>query len=267
LKHACDCHVQVFGTQGKYPYWKGRTYTPAEASVEQLLALHERLGMERVVIVQPSAYGTDNTCTVDALRRLGSRARGVAVIDRNSNLVEKHAVGIRGVRVNLQTAGEHKPALARQALQQAAARVAPFGWHVQVFTNLDVIQSLESDIAALPVPLVVDHFGLPDSLGGFDALLRLVKAGRVYVKLSAPHRFSEDPAPIAKALLDANPDRLLWGTDWPHPAARHHVDPSRIEPFDDIDDAAALARLRAWAGKERLFHKILVENPARLYDF
>lgn len=267
MKGACDCHVHIYGPRNKYPQARNRVFTAGEASVDEMLALHARIGIDRVVIVQPSSYGTDNSCTLDAIRRLGARARGIAVIDRSSNLVEKHALGIRGVRVNLQNAGEDDPVRARAALEQAAARVAPFGWHVQVFTNVKVIASLEKALAEMPVPVVVDHFGLPESMEELAPLVRLVKSGAAYVKLSAPHRFALDAARVARALIEANPDRLLWGTDWPHPAVRHTVPPERVEPFEDIDDGAGLARLREWTPDEAVFRKILVENPARLYDF
>lgn len=256
---ACDCHVHVFGPAARYPLAADRTYTPAEASLEALLALHARLGFERVVIVQPSVYGSDNACTLDALRRLGSRARGVAVIDKAASLEGMHAAGIRGVRVNMQTRGWNDPKL----IEQAAARVAPLGWHVQTFAGISVLKSLK----ALAVPLVIDHFGLPQNHDDVEFLVRLLETGNVYVKLSGPHRLPMAPGPVVRALVAANPERCVWGSDWPHPFTRGARDPKTVQPFDPIDDVAALGRLQRWVGDAALFRKILVENPARLYDF
>jgi predicted TIM-barrel fold metal-dependent hydrolase len=267
VKGSCDCHVHVFGPDSRYPYSRDRTYTPPDASVDDLVALHASLGIERVVIVQPSPYGTDNSCTLNALKRLGARARGVAVADPKADLEQFHRAGVRGIRVNLHTAGVKDPAAALRALQQAVEVAKRFAWHVQVYTGMEVIESLHQSLLQLPVPLVVDHFGLPQTQN-IRPLADLVRRGRAYVKLSAPHRFPADPAPIARALAEANAERLLWGTDWPHPGGgRDSRSRDAIQPFDAIDDRAALARLAEWFPDANLRRKILVDNPARLYDF
>ena len=279
---ACDCHVHVFGPADRFPYAAGRTYTPGDASIADLLALQRGLGMERVVIVQASPHGTDNACTLDALRRIGPCARGVAVIDASTSdaqLADMHAAGVRGVRVNLESAGQHDPAAAQRMLTDAAARAAPLGWHVQTYTSLAVIVSLHDAILALPTTLVIDHFGrVPVAPGpggsGVDVLLSLVKSGKVYVKLSAPHRISQAPdcadaAPLARALIAANPERMVWGSDWPHPGGTPGVTrrPDMIEAFAPVDDGRALNRLGEWVANAATLEKILVHNPARLYDF
>jgi len=219
---------------------------------------------------------------VDAMRVLGGRARGVVVIDTATSdeaLRNMHDAGIRGVRVNLETSGQTNPAAALEQLRWAATRVAPFGWHVQTFTNLGLLAPLHDTILALPTPLVIDHFGRPrasQGVGqpGFDRLLSLMGSGRVYLKLSAPHRISQQPdyrdvPPIAQALIAENPDRLIWATDWPHPGARPGVPRSigEIEPFRNEDDGAALNRLAGWVGDSGVLRRILADNPARLYDF
>jgi predicted TIM-barrel fold metal-dependent hydrolase/predicted NBD/HSP70 family sugar kinase len=279
---ACDCHVHVFGTPAEFPFIAGRGYTPPPASAAELLGLQQALRLSRVVIVQPSVYGSDNACTLDGMRRLGERARGVAVIDRstsNAELDQMHRAGIRGVRVNLETAGETDPDLARRNLAAAVERVAPLGWHVQVYTRLSVIAALSEDIARLAVPIVFDHFGgALASAGvdqpGFGALLSLVSSGHAYVKVSAAYRSSQkapaygDVAPLARALIAANPERIVWGTDWPHPhAAPPGAELDELAMFYDIDDGLALSQLKFWAGNAAIRRKILVENPARLYDF
>lgn len=275
---ACDCHVHVFGPDEKFPLSPKRTYRPAPAAIEELEALHKALHIERVVVVHPSPFGADNAVSLDAVRKLGSRARGVAVIDEATSetaLDEMHAIGVRGVRVNLESVGENDPAAAGQQLQYAASRVVRLGWHVQTFTNLGVIKALHDVIAKLPVTLVVDHFGRAKAaLGvtqpGFAELLALVKSGKAYVKISAPYRVSQAPdyadaAPLARALIAANPERIVWGSDWPHPAGARR-DPNVVEPFRPEDDGAALNRLAQWAKPAEL-QKILVDNPARLYGF
>jgi predicted TIM-barrel fold metal-dependent hydrolase len=280
---ACDCHVHVFGTAAEYPFLAGRGYTPPPAGVDELLALQNTLSLSRVVIVQPSVYGADNSCTLDGMRQLGpERARGVAVIDAKTTaaaLKDMHAAGIRGVRVNLETGGQTDPDLSRRNLAAAVRRVAPLGWHVQVYTRLSVIEALHDDIMKLDVPVVFDHFGGAQASGGteqpgFAALLALVRAGKAYVKVSGHYRSSakapafDDVAPLARALIAANPDRIVWGTDWPHP---HHAEPgkelSELTPSFDIDDGLALAQLPRWAPTAATRRKILVDNPARLYGF
>ena len=279
---ACDCHVHVFGTAAAFPFAASRGYTPPPAEADELLALQQALRLSRVVIVQPSVYGSDNSCTLDGMRRLGDRARGVAVIDdrtTNAALDEMHRAGIRGVRVNLETAGETDPDAARRNLAGAVERVAPRGWHVQVYTRLSVIARLSDAVAGLPVPVVFDHFGGAEAAAGVDqpgfaALVALVSAGQAYVKVSAAYRSSEkapaygDVAPLARALIAANPERVVWGTDWPHP---HAAPPGAVldapAAFYDIDDGLALNQLAAWARSAAIRRKILVDNPARLYDF
>lgn len=279
---ACDCHVHVFGPASRYPYDPARTYTPGDAPLEALVALHRALGIERTVIVQPSPYGADNRCTVDALTRLAGRGRGVAVIDDATSdqaLADMHRAGVRGVRVNLETAGQHDPAVARRTLLRAAERVAPLGWHVQTYTNLATIAALDRVWEEMAAPLVIDHFGRAQAAQGvaqpgFDTLRAALASGRVYVKLSAPYRISTAPdhadaAAIATALIDTHPDRVLWGSDWPHPgtAAGVPLKVDGITPFKDVDNARALARAMEWAGTPERVRKLLVDNPARLYDF
>jgi len=279
---ACDCHVHVFGGAAAFAFAARRGYTPPPASAAELLALQQALHLSRVVIVQPSVYGSDNSCTLDGMRRLGPRARGVAVIDEattSAALDTMHRAGIRGVRVNLATAGESDPAQARRNLAAAVARVAPLGWHVQVYTELSVIAALQDELPHLGVPVVFDHFGGATAAGGVDqpgfaALLALVAAGHAYVKVSAAYRSSDkapaydDVAPLARALIAANPDRIVWGTDWPHPhAAPPGAALGDVAPFYDIDDGLALNQLPLWVPNAAIRRKILVENPARLYDF
>jgi len=281
---ACDCHVHVFGPYDRFPLAPGRRYTPGPASVEDLLALHGALGLSRVVVVQASPQGTDNACLLDALERLsagGSQARGVAVIGTATTqreLEAMHRAGVRGVRVNLESHGVHDPAEARHQLQAAAAKVAPLGWHVQTFSRLSVLALLEDTIRALPVPLVIDHFGGAAAARGvdqpgFDIVRALVRDGNAWVKISAAYRISydvdwADAAPLARSLAAANPDRVVWGTDWPHPGGGGGPrSPDVVEPFFPIDDGRALNALRKWIGDPARLRKVLVENPARLYGF
>jgi predicted TIM-barrel fold metal-dependent hydrolase/predicted NBD/HSP70 family sugar kinase len=279
---ACDCHVHVFGNASEFPFVTPRGYTPPPAGADELLQLQTALRLSRVVIVQPSVYGTDNACTLDGMRRLGvDRARGVAVIDDDTTeatLKEMHEAGMRGVRVNLETGGVSDPAISRRNLTDAIKRVAPLGWHVQVYTRLSVIEAVHGDVMKSDVPVVFDHFGGAQASDGveqpgFAALLDLVRSGKAYVKVSGHYRSStkapafDDVAPLARALIAANPDRIVWGTDWPHP---HHADPGKeMEPTAsfDIDDGLALAQLARWAPTAATRHKILVDNPARLYGF
>jgi predicted TIM-barrel fold metal-dependent hydrolase len=281
---ACDCHMHVIGNPAQFPFAEDRIYTPPGASIEQLLDLQRELGLARAVIVQPSVYGTDNSCTIDAVRRLGPRARGVAVIDGATPrraLEQMNRAGIRGVRLNVITNNPDgfEPGRARELLDAIAGQIDGLGWHVQIYARTLVIAALARHIGELRFPVVIDHFGhaRPDRAPapGFDALLDLVRSGAVYVKLSGAYRISQqapdyaDMAPIARALVAANPDRILWGTDWPHTNSAY----GRGRPLTDtapplpIDDGRLMNELWTWAPDAAVRKRILVDNPARLYGF
>ena len=282
---ACDCHVHVFGDPENFPFAEKRIYTPPGASVDELLQLQSSLHLDRVVVVQPSVYAADNSCTVDAVRRMGMRARGVAVIDKSTSAAaidDMAAAGVRGVRLNLETntAGKFDPDSAKVLLDATAKQIAGRGWHVQFYTRLTTIAALKDHFAQMPFPLVFDHFGRAAAAEGpgqpgFDALLDLVKSGRAYVKISGAYRCSEkapdyaDVMPLAQALVKANADRIVWGTDWPHP----NSDAGRGKPLTDItapfpiDDGLLFNQLAKWVPDAGLRKKILVDNPARLYGF
>ena len=279
---ACDCHTHVFGPVAQFPFSASRTYLPGDAPVEDLLALHRALGIARVVVVHPSPYGADNACSVDAVRRIGAQARGIAVLDAHTSddeLHVMHAAGMRGARVNLETGGVGDPHAASTALVWAAQRVAPLGWHVQTYTNLKVLRGAFDTMRTLAVPIVIDHFGrsragLGTAQPGFAQLLDLVASGKAYVKLSAAQRISDAPdcadvEALVRALVNANPERLLWGSDWPHPggSSRVHHSIDEIEAFSPVDDGNALNRLARWVDDAAVMQKILVDNPARLYGF
>ena len=282
---ACDCHVHVFGDPATFPFAEKRIYTPPQASIEQLLELQRDLRLERVVVVQPSVYGADNACMVDAVRRMDARARGVAVIDKTTSrktLEEMAAAGIRGVRLNLETntAGRFDPADAKALLDATAEQIRGLGWHVQVYTRTSIIAALKDHLAQMPFPAVVDHFGRGNPAQGpsqpdFAALLDLVKSDRVYVKISGAYRVSQkapdftEVTPLAQALVAANPDRIVWGTDWPHPNSDHGRGKplTEISPPFPIDDGLLLNQLPKWVPDAAVRKKILVDNPARLYGF
>ena len=279
---SCDCHTHVFGPNDRYPLAENRQYTPGLATLEDMVRLHNQLGIERVVIVHPSPYGSDNSCTVDALLALGERGRGVVVIDEKTTdkeLQVMHDAGARGIRINLETDGIHDPAFAKRQLLSAHERIKDLGWHIQLYTNLKVFASLEPVLDQLSVPVVLDHFCRAQAAMGpaqahFDTLLKRVRQGQVWVKLSAPHRISNQPdctdvAVMVDALINASPDRMLWGSDWPHPGAAPGQLRQRdvVESFNPIDDGRALNRLVEWVRDHNILKKILVDNPAKLYDF
>lgn len=265
---ATDCHCHVFGPYGRYPLSPGRSYTPPEASVADYLAMLDTIGLSRTVIVQPSIYGTENAVTLDAAEEIGlHRARAVVVVDEGFDAAELAAMaerGARGVRFNA-VSGNGAPL---EQLEQLAERIAPLGWHVQLYTHADAMPALEPVLRRLPVPVVVDHMGgVKAAAGGvehpgFRALLRLLEGG-AWVKLSgyrsSAGRPYADVAPMARALLSAAPDRCVWGTDWPHPSLH--------DPAEVPDDGELLDALGAWAPDEAARRAVLVDNPARLYGF
>jgi predicted TIM-barrel fold metal-dependent hydrolase len=281
----CDCHTHVFIDDPKFPFAKDRKYTPPFASVGELSGLMAEMQVDRVVVVQPSVYGTDNAATLEALRVLGpQRARGVAVIDSETSeeeLDRLDAAGVRGVRVNLELSAEADPSRCKEILKRVARQIAGRDWHIQIYSQLLLIAAMREVIADLSVPVVLDHFARtrgvdgPDQ-PGFSEVLDLLKTGNVYVKLSAPYRCSNassseysDMLPIAQALIAAKPDRLVWGSDWPHPepVLMPGNGPNDVNPAIRVDDLAVFRLMARWAPDANVRRKILVDNPARLYGF
>jgi predicted TIM-barrel fold metal-dependent hydrolase len=280
---ACDCHTHIHGDPAKFPFFAGRVYTPEPASPEEMTALHKALHIERVVIVTPSVYGTDNSATLFGMKARGATARGVAVIDDKTpeaDLDAMNQAGIRGIRLNLATGGVNDPTVGRPRFQAAVERVKARNWHVQLFTSLSMISAIKDLVAASPVPVVFDHFGGAQAELGVDQpsfadLLALVKSGKAYVKISGAYRASKlapdypDVVPLARALIAANSDRIIWGTDWPHPnsVAPPGGKPTDLTPLFQIDDGRLFNQLPVWAPDTAIRKKILVDNPARLYGF
>ncbi len=260
-----DCHFHIFGPYDRFPLDAGRHYDPAAALIPAYRRMAGALGIERMVIVQPSVYGTDNECSLDAAERFGlDKARVIAVIDDNFDdaaLKRLHERGTRGVRFNA-VSGNGTPI---EQLETLVKRVAPLGWHLQVYMSGEQVETLAPVLAKLPVPVVVDHMGgvrTSDGVNGreFQALLRLLGTGRAYVKLCG-YRISAGPpfadvTPFAKALL-ATPERCLWGTDWPHPSLSEWMP----------EDGHLFDLLGQWAPGDATRKQVLVDNPARLYGF
>ncbi|HWF95374.1 MAG TPA: amidohydrolase family protein [Xanthobacteraceae bacterium] len=280
---ACDCHTHIHGDPDQFPFFAGRVYTPETALPEEMAALHRALRIKRVVIVTPSVYGTDNSATLYGMKARGPDARGVAVIDDKTADGELDAMGkagMRGIRLNLATSGSNDPGLARRRFQAALSRMASRNWHIQIYTNLAVIAGIKDLVLAAPVPVVLDHFGgaqaaLGSGQPGFADLIELVRSGKAYVKISGAYRASAqapdypDVAPLAKALIAANAERVVWGTDWPHPnsvtgSGRKVTD---VTPLRQIDDGALMNQLPVWAPEPATRRTILADNPARLYGF
>ncbi|WP_431282881.1 amidohydrolase family protein [Humitalea sp. 24SJ18S-53] len=270
---ACDCHCHVFGPAARFPYAEPRSYTPDDAPLEAYLALLDRLGLARGVIVQPSAYDRDNTATLDALTRAPDRLRGVAVVGAEAtpaSLRAMHAAGVRGLRANEyrrdgQAAYHGGVRLAE--IEPLMPVMADLGWHLQLWIDARDLPDLLPRLAALPVPVVVDHMGrMHFSHGvtnpGFEVLRRGVAEGTLWTKLSGTYRLGAvapdylDAKPFHDALVAANPDVLVWGTDWPHPRPEGPVPDAQrlLDVFCDWTPAAAR-------------QKILTDNPARLYGF
>ena len=262
---ACDTHMHIY--HARYPTAPTALLTPPDALVAEYRKLQARLGIERNVVVQPTTYGTDNRCTLEATAALGANARGVATVNQmitDAELERLTRAGIRGVRFHMLPGG----ALPWDILETMAARVRPFGWHVQLQLDGRALPEREPLLKRLSGTLVVDHIGkflqmvTPDH-PSFRVLAQLVETGRTYVKLSAPYEFSKagppdyaDAGALAMALIALAPERMLWASNWPHPSA-HHGKP---------DDAVLLDTLLYWAD-DATRRKVLADNPARLYGF
>jgi predicted TIM-barrel fold metal-dependent hydrolase len=280
---ATDCAVHVFGDTKRHPYWQGRTYTPEPATVAELKQVMRAIGFDRVVVVQASTYGTDNSCVVDSIRELGSGARGVAVIDEKTTeaaLDDMHRGGIRGIRLSLGNQGGTDPAATRQRLKTAAERMKNRkGWSMLISGSPATFEVVRDELAAVTVPIVVDHFGEPRVADGvrqpgFLTVLGLVKSGRAYVKLSNADTLAGQPdmsdlTPYATALISANPERIVWGTAWPHPSAggASGRKPTDLAVHRAVDDGRVMNMLPVWAPDAAMRKMILVDNPARLYGF
>jgi predicted TIM-barrel fold metal-dependent hydrolase len=252
-----------------YPLSEGRGYTPSpEANLTTYLALAETLGIERMVIVQPTAYGHDHACTLDSVAALGrERARAVAVIDERftaAALRELSDGGVCAARINAVT----RNGLSLDRIEPVARLIAPYGWHLQLYAEPENLATLEPVVRQLPVPVVIDHMGkVPTDEGtgspAFQALLRLLDSGKCWVKLCGYRSSSKGPPysdllPHARALIAAAPERCVWGTDWPHPGLSGAALP---------DDGHLLNLLYDWAPQPEIQHRILVSNPAQLYGF
>lgn len=263
---SCDAHCHVFGPAAKFPYAANRRYTPQDAPKEALAALHARLGVERAVIVQASCHGTDNRAMLDAIASAPDRYRGVAIVDdsfADSDFAALHRGGVRGVRFNFVRHLGGAPDMA--AFRRVLERISRYGWHVVLHLDAPDIIPLGDMIRRLPVPFVIDHLGRVDSAAGLDqpafrALIELARLERCWIKVCGSERIAKPPyaaaVPFARALVAAAPDRVLWGTDFPHPNLDHAADEAAL---------ADLVPLFAATTAER--QQLLVANPARLYGF
>jgi predicted TIM-barrel fold metal-dependent hydrolase len=264
---ACDSHFHIYDS--RFPAAPNASLIPPDASVADYLRLRERLGFERSVIVQPSTYGTDNSCLLEALQELGTNVRGIAVVDTSvsdNELKRLDGLGVRGIRFNLGRAG----ATTVDMIAPLSKRIAPLGWHVQVHMKGDDIAKNADLLGNLPVTVVFDHLGRlpqPDASAhpAFKVVQDLLSRGKAYTKISSLYQDTlvgpptyEDVGAVAKAYLRAAPDRVLWGSDWPHPSPGKHGKPNDAQLMDLAAD---------WAGDEATIQKIFVDNPARLYGF
>ena len=266
-----DCHAHVFGPQTRFPYLPDASYIAPDASPEDYARMLTTIGCERAVLVQPSVYGTDNSAMVAALRAGVFNFRGVAVVDENitdEELQALHDAGVRGIRINL---ASDTPGLTLEQAPRLAARLKALGWHLQFFMDLNKIADADEKLGSVDIDIVVDHFGRARADEGvegaaFKRLLRLLERPNVWAKLIGPYFVSTaapsyaNVTPLARAVVAAAPDRVVWGTDWPHPAV-HRL--GVVMPNDgDLADM-----IQEWIPDEGQRKRVLVENPARLYRF
>jgi 2-pyrone-4,6-dicarboxylate lactonase len=266
---ACDAHCHVFGPAGRFPYAPDRSYTPPDAPFESLVALHDHLGLSRGVIVQASCHGTDNTAMIDAIVRGNGRYRGVAIVDASVTdeaLAELDAKGVRGVRFNFVAHLGGAPDL--DVFERVLRRIEALDWHVVLHLDAQDILRYADLIGQIRVPFVIDHMGRVRAEAGLDQqpfqqLLELMRNPLAWVKVCGSERVSagrrpfDDAIPFARALIEAAPERVLWGTDWPHPNISK----------DMPNDGELVNLLSRICDDPVLLRKLLVENPERLYDF
>ena len=274
-KLSCDTHAHILGPIARYAYSPARVYTPPDCLLDDYRKMLATLGVERAVLVQPSVYGADNTAMLEAMSTAGaagSAFRGVAVVEddiADAELTKLHAAGVRGVRVNIVDVKDRKAGTLPMAqLTALAKRIAPMGWHMEFLMHCDEFPDMDRTFADFPVDIVLGHLGyMKTDKGlndpGFKALLRLMKAGKAWVKFTGPYRITTQAMPhadtnaYAHALIAANAQRVLWGSDWPHVMVK-----SAMPNDGDLCDL-----LFAWIPDAATREQVLVENPAKLYGF
>ncbi len=268
---ACDCHAHICGPAADFAYDPARIYTPPDALLPAYRGMLETLGLARAVLVQPSVYGTDNRVLLGALAEMGAAARGVAVVANDiedTELDRLHDAGVRGVRLNLVDIKDPGGPLPLADARALAERIGRLGWHVEFLVHVDDVPDLDRQFADFPVDVVFGHLGYvrpgqTPNIDGFQALLRLLEGGGAWVKLTGPYRITQealpygDTDPFARALFAAAPERLIWGSDWPHVMVKSAMP----------NDGALCDILRHWAGDEAALERVLVGNPETLYGF
>jgi 2-pyrone-4,6-dicarboxylate lactonase len=268
---ATDTHFHVFGPMAQYGFSPARIYTPPDALLADWQRMAIVLGVERGVIVQPSVYGTDNRVTLANLKAMHGKWRAVVVVEdtiTDRELEAMHALGVRGIRFNVVDVAAEKGVLPMHLVRGMAERIAPLGWHVQFLMHVDDYPDLEQRFEGFPTEIVIDHFGYMKASKGvkhpnFQAFLRLLKSGRCWCKFTGAYRISShdmpypDVTPLAHAIIEANPDRVVWGTDWPHPKHEGAMP----------NDGAMCNRLLEWVPDATIRDRVLAANPARLYGF
>lgn len=279
---ACDCHVHVFGPADEFPYGPERKYTPVDATPADCAEMLASLGLQRVVLVQPTPYGSDNSRLIAALKEFGKAARGVAVLQGYPSkpmLEELTSAGIRATRLNFGPDERPDAKLLCERLSGLAELIEDYGWHIQLSLAAELLPEIESVTSEMPVPVVLEHMArLPakdhERHAGYDSLRRMLDSGRVWVKLSAPYRLAggegngRGAAGLARDLMASAPERMVWGSDWPHtPKRGPDNESSKPLPFRKLDTGALFNLIADWFPDKKAKRRILAENPARLYGF
>jgi predicted TIM-barrel fold metal-dependent hydrolase len=269
--NACDCHAHVFGPADKYPYQAKRDYTPPDAPLDNLLALHDTLGIQRCVLTQPSVLGVDNRAMLDAVSRYPGRLRAVVAFGGQTTEAEidqLHQAGARGLRVNLVDRGG-MPFQSFDELEMIVGQIAERGWQLELLAKVHEMSDIRPRLEQLDIDVVLAHYGYMPTTRGvsdpeFAALLSMMRDGRAWVKMTGGYRITQNRAtpyddirPFAEAMLEAAPQRVLWGSDWPHVMCR----------IDMPDDGQLLSDTIDWIGDETLLQQIFVDNPQALYGF
>jgi predicted TIM-barrel fold metal-dependent hydrolase len=278
-----DSHCHIFNPE-KFPYSPKRRYTPPSATVEDLRRFHAAIHVRRVVCVQPSVYGTDNACLVDALKQLGADARGIAVIDKSfsgQQIDDLAGAGVVGVRINLEVGKDRNFNSAITRLEETVQSLDGRKMIIQIYAALPIIDELAKRIQVQPHPVVIDHFGLAKAADGpeqfgISSLIGLMQSRKVFVKLSGPYQISllkpgyTDTVAIGRTLIDGDPEQVIWGSDWPHTGGSErpaNAKPTDIEAFRDEDEGRNFALVKHWAPDPGNRHKLLVDNATRLFGF